>query len=90
MALLMLDIGDDDGLCAVNDELMRLGDGDGSCTVSGELVAHVACVTTQTYTSEFRAWLACEYQVYLNIKTNQPKLKVLIKNYFLYSCLYLA
>ena len=59
MTLLVLDVDDDDGLCAMNGELMRLGDDDGSCTVSGKLVTHVACVTTQTYTLEFRAWLAC-------------------------------
>ena len=43
MALLVLDVGDDDGLCAVNGELTRLGDG--SYAVSGELVAHAACTS---------------------------------------------
>ena len=43
MALLVLDVGDDDGSCAVSGELARLGDG--SYAVSGELVAHAACTS---------------------------------------------
>ena len=45
-------------------------------------------VTTQTSTSEFRARSTCSYQVYPNTNTNQQKLKVLIKNLFLYSSLF--
>ena len=41
MALLVLDVGDDDGSCAVSGELARLGNG--SYAMSGELVAHAAC-----------------------------------------------
>ena len=43
MALLVLDVSDDDGLCVVSGELARLGDDDGLCAVSGELVVHAAC-----------------------------------------------
>ena len=37
MALLVLDIGDDDGSCVVSGKLARLEDDDGSCAVSGKL-----------------------------------------------------
>ena len=38
MALLVLDVGNDDGSCAVSGKLARLNNG--SCAVSGELVTH--------------------------------------------------
>ena len=41
MALLVLDIGNDDGSCTVSGEFARLDDG--SYAVSSELVAHAAC-----------------------------------------------
>ena len=46
MALLILDVDDDDGKCAVSGELTRLDDDDGLCAVSGEIVAHAACASS--------------------------------------------
>ena len=46
MALLVLDIDDDDGKCAMSGELARLNNDDGSCTVSGELVTHATCASS--------------------------------------------